>query len=76
MISNSILFDGYELKSFELALYFRDKWSDAQCGRKDLKKKKQIMSNFGIERKIRHIHTEPHCPISPSFVRSRKINQK
>ena len=20
------------------------------------------MSNFGIERKIRHIHTEPHCP--------------
>ena len=40
MISNSIQFDGYELKSFELALYFREKWSDAKCGRKDLKKKK------------------------------------
>ena len=33
-----IKFNGYELKSFELALHVREKWPDAQCGRKDLKK--------------------------------------
>ena len=51
MVSNSIYFDGYELKSAELALYFREKWPDAQCGRKDLKTANNFfVSNLGLER--------------------------
>ena len=45
MISNSILFDRYGLKSFELALYFGESWSDGQWGNTHLKKK----SNFSYK---------------------------
>ena len=67
MISNSIKFDEYELKTVELALYFRKKWSDAQCGRKDLKKKNRI--TFGAREEAEtylHVTTLLYFTIIPS----------
>ena len=65
MISNSILFDGYELKSVELALYFREKWSDAQCRRKDLKKENNFFRiKFGAREKA---ETYLHGTTLPDF---------
>ena len=70
MISNSIKFDEYELKSVELALYFRKKWSDAQCGRKDLKEKKTFRIKFGAREEAEtylHGTTLPEFTIIPSL---------
>ena len=33
-------------------------------------------SSLGLGRKLGHIYTELHCPISPSFVRSGEMEQK
>ena len=45
MISNSILFDGYEHNSFDQALYFMENWPDTQYGHKNLKNE----NNFSYE---------------------------
>ena len=73
MISNSIQFDRYGLKSFELW----GKLVRCSVGKHVTKERKQLFKqNFGLEGTLRQIYTEPHCRISPLFVFSCKIKQK
>ena len=70
MISNSIQFDSYRLKSFE----FWRKLVQCSVGKYESKERKYFfIQNFELEGTLRHIYTEPHCQISPLFVLNCKL---